>query len=173
MQQQIVCSKSETNVFVVFTHSWAKLSVYCKKSRRELWQSWFLRFLELLMMHLVSTECFHGHKQWLKSFLTEFRSKILHFGLFVLFCRGTTAALWCVRTGRSGSSWESASMAGAVPEPTSPAFSSTCLSTRSGYTKSSNTTPIPSRCRDKNKTPGEGGALLSLKPPLESVQQSV
>lgn len=53
-------------------------------------------------------------------------------------------------------------MAGAVHEPTSLASSSTSLSTHSGYTKSSNITPILSRSKDKPEPRGSLNLNLHL-----------
>lgn len=49
-KQMKVPSKSQTNGLVVLTHLCAELSVHCKQSSWRLSQSWFLPFLELLMM---------------------------------------------------------------------------------------------------------------------------
>lgn len=83
-----------------------------------------------------------------------------------LLCREITAAPWFARMATSRSSWAWASMAEAAPDRTSLASSLTCLSTRSGYTKSSERTPTLSRCTDSV----EAGAKTNLQLPIVKKQ---
>lgn len=107
---------------------------------------------------IISFVAFHFHLTllWMQTVtdaipqLSDVEKRAIYF----VYCREIMAAPLYARMVTSGLSWEWVSMAEAVLAPTSLASSSMCLSTHSGYTKSSNTTPALSRPRDSTE-PGD------------------